>query len=164
MRFNWCFFFLEGSSSEEDLEARWQSFCSSMSKKLKDDPKTFSAPIHTFLKSYSKMNDSFIVSALYYFGKVPKVKAKPLQPSKKIVVPPAAIARRKSALGERRALILGPPPKHSRKQHEHAQEPCLQFPGWWMYWGWHRISPLAHSPFLLCLFTYINKKKKCSNS
>lgn len=123
-------FFPEGSSPGEDLEARWQSFCGSMTRKLKDDPQTFSAPICTFLKSYSKMNDTSIVSALCCFGEVPKVEAKPRQSSEMIVVQPALIARRKSELAERCASIAGPPPKHSRKQHEYSQEQCFSFPAW----------------------------------
>ncbi|XP_075884023.1 uncharacterized protein LOC142889277 [Nelusetta ayraudi] len=103
-----------GTSAGEDLEAGWQWFCSSITKKLKDDPQTFTAPVRTFLETYRKMNDSSIASALHFFGKVSQVKA----------TQPTAIAGRKSALGERRALIPGPPPKFLRKEHQYSKENC----------------------------------------
>lgn len=96
------------------MEAGWQWFCSSITKKLKDDPQTFTAPVRTFLETYRKMNDSSIASALHCFGKVSQVKA----------TQPTAIAGRKSALGERRALIPGPPPKFLRKEHQYSKENC----------------------------------------
>lgn len=111
-----------GTSSGEDLKAGWQQFCERMTKKLEEDPENFTAASRAFLDISSKMNDSSILSALHCFGKVPQVKARYLQSSKMIGVQPTAIARRKSALGGRRALIPGRPPKCSRKEHQYAKE------------------------------------------
>lgn len=114
--------FPKGTSSVEDLKAGWRQFYKRMAKKLEDDPENFTAPSRAFLEISSKMNDGSIISALHCFGKVPQVKARYLQTSKMIGVQPTAIARRKAALGGRRALIPGRPPKGSRKEHQYSKE------------------------------------------
>lgn len=97
-------------------------FCRRITEKLENDPQTFTAPVRTWMETSSKMNDSSIISALHCFGKVPQVKAKYLQSSKMIGVQPTSIARRKTPLGGRRALIPGRPPKCSRKEHQYSKE------------------------------------------
>ncbi|XP_056156746.1 uncharacterized protein LOC130130908 [Lampris incognitus] len=109
-------------TSGEHLEEMIQQVCRSLTDKLKDDPQAFTAPIRTFLGTYNKMNDSSLMSALHCFGKVPQVKLKNLQSSKMIGVQPTAIARRKVALGGRRTLIPGQPPKCSRKEHPYSKK------------------------------------------
>lgn len=63
------------------------------------------------------MNDDSIVSALYCFGEVPKVK--PLHSPKMIVARPGFDARTKLELGGRRAVIPGPPPNTHRSSAPH---------------------------------------------
>lgn len=105
------FVFPGGSSAIEDLEScQSAAACQRSLKTLL----TFGAPIHTFLKSYSEMNDCSV------FGKVPNRNAKPRQSSKIIAKQSAWMGRRMLALGERCTLIPGPPRQHSRKQQEYS--------------------------------------------
>lgn len=113
----------EQDTSVEHLEEMIQQFCKSLTDKLKEDPQTFTAPICTFLGTYNKMNNSSLTTALHCFGKAPQLKSKTLQSSKTLGVQPTAIARRKAALGGRRAAIPGRPLKCSRKeQHPYSKK------------------------------------------
>ncbi|KAK0140487.1 hypothetical protein N1851_022537 [Merluccius polli] len=103
--------------SGEQLEEMIQQFCRSLTEKLKGDPQTFTAPIHTFLGTYNKINDASLASALHCFGK-----KKNLQSSKMIGVRPTAIARRKAALGGSRAATSGRPPTRSKKEYPYSKK------------------------------------------
>ena len=72
--------------------------------------------------------DSAVQSSLFSYGKtscVPtRIRATPrgfLQTTTKIGVQPTAVSRRKAALGGRRALGAGRPPKSSRKDHPYTK-------------------------------------------
>ncbi|XP_058628486.1 uncharacterized protein LOC131538589 isoform X2 [Onychostoma macrolepis] len=119
----------EVSSQREHLKGRLRSMFNDLVDKLQND-ETFQAPIQSLVSSYeSILTDSGLISALSTFGKMRSAAArnirmqarKGLQMSTQIGVQPTAVARRKTPLGGRRALITGRPPKRARREHNYGK-------------------------------------------
>ncbi|CAM4304668.1 unnamed protein product [Leuciscus chuanchicus] len=119
----------EASSQREHLKGRLRSMFNDFVDKLQND-ETFQAPIQSLVSSYeSILTDSGLISALSTFGKMRSAAAsnirmqprKGLQMSTQIGVQPTAVARRKTPLGGRQALITGRPPKRARREHNYGK-------------------------------------------
>ncbi|XDV11898.1 hypothetical protein PO909_000693 [Leuciscus waleckii] len=122
----------EASSQREHLKGRLRSMFNDFVDKLQND-ETFQAPIQSLVSSYeSILTDSGLISALSTFGKMRSAAAsnirmqprKGLQMSTQIGVQPTAVARRKTPLGGRQALITGRPPKRARREHNYGKSPA----------------------------------------
>lgn len=106
------------------LEERLTEMFVVLKRKLREDP-SFRTPMTSFISSFEKIKtDSSLCSALSTFNKGPVAKTRQhqrpkgyLQTRAQIGVQPTAVARRKSALGGRRALITGRPTKASMREH-----------------------------------------------
>ncbi|XP_077065726.1 uncharacterized protein LOC143718595 [Siphateles boraxobius] len=112
----------EASSQREHLKGRLRSVFNDLVEKLQND-ETFQAPIQSFVSSYkSILTDSGLISALSTFGSNIRMQPrKGLQMSTQIGVQPTAVARRKTPLGGRWALITGRPPKRARREHNYGK-------------------------------------------
>lgn len=105
----------------------------SLQQKLQTDPVVFQPAIMSFVSNFEKMSTkSAIVSSLFTYGKYSGASAitakrlllnarKCLQTSTKIGVQPTAVARRKTPLEGRRALITGRPTKHNMAEHAYSK-------------------------------------------
>ncbi|XP_051250191.1 uncharacterized protein LOC127359908 [Dicentrarchus labrax] len=124
-----------GASTSEEveetafLEKQLEDIVGLLKRKLREDT-TFTAPVKSFVDTFGKLHtDSAVQSALFSFGKNDRgqssVRARPrgfLQTSATIGVQPTAVSRRKAALGGRRTLGAGRPPKSSRKEHGYSRQ------------------------------------------
>nr|XP_054757554.1 uncharacterized protein LOC129263679 [Lytechinus pictus] len=115
----------------EEMANRIKNMSEILQTKVMTDPETFTGPLNSFLSQFEKMKtDSTLISSLCTFGKyngavscsAQRIRNKYLLTSKKIGVQPTAVARRKAALGGRRALITGRPVKGANiPEHSYAK-------------------------------------------
>lgn len=118
----------------EHLEGHLRFMFDGLMDKLRKD-ETFQAPNESLVSSYEKIrSDSGLLSAFSTFGKMRSpaaarnIKRRPrsgLQTRTQIGVQPAAVARRKTPLGGRWALITGGLPKRASREHTPLHSMCL---------------------------------------
>ena len=107
------------------LEIRVKGMMEGLIENVQSGFDLYKAPMEKMLASYDRMTtDSQLISALATFGRQSapagsvawRMARRGMQASMKIGVQPTAVARRKTPLGGRRALITGPPTKKLKKR------------------------------------------------
>ncbi|XP_072178625.1 uncharacterized protein [Diadema setosum] len=101
-----------------------------LKSKLQHDPETFKEPVNAMFRTFQKMTDSNIISAMFMFGKYGATNLAPRKfigaPLKShgpsIGVQPTAVARRKAAMGGRRHRTSGRPSKRAAvAEHDYSR-------------------------------------------
>ncbi|CAL8256348.1 unnamed protein product [Arctogadus glacialis] len=112
------------------LEIRVRGMMEGLIGNLQSGFDLYKAPMEKMLASYDRMTtDSQLISALATFGQQStpagsgawRMARRGMQTSMKIGVQPTVVARRKTPLGGRRALITGRPTKSSRREHNYGR-------------------------------------------